>query len=283
MLLTLNAVSMRKRMKGTSKKALSLTDLPQLTLDQLCLRGLIVDTSLLQGWHLDQMDQLRIRADQAGCPCLVLRESHLVAANTTDDKLKTDSLDRLSLVAQAAHRLGCNALAVTVKSFTDDVGLERSASFLREVMKRLDRLELNLLIEPGSGTIAKPEVLIELVKKVGGFRIGTMPNFANAWNSDDCVTTLRQTVPYAGAVLATCGFDAAKSSKSKTKNAKSTTNPDQTEALGQVDIEMLNLCVEAIKSVGYSQILAIDYVGHGAPENIIDAARLTILEAMDEQ
>jgi len=276
---------------------MDLADLPQFTLDQLLLRGLVLDTDLLKGWSIDRLDSFRNRADQAGCPCLVLRESVSVPADSKDEDVVESTMSRLGLVARAAQRLGCNAMSLVVGPMRGDAAMNRASDFLRQVMERIDRMELNLLIEPGGGDLADPEKLIQLIKKVGGFRIGTMPNFLHAVESGDPEVALRQTAPYAGAMLASCGWTlrdgsstggAGGKKKSKRKKKKKTTGAAASEGakpptLSEEETDRIRACVEAIRNVGYGQILAIDYVGKGDGAVAIDQARQVIENVLETE
>ena len=205
MLLTLTARSLARRLASEGPDRLRLEDVPKFTLEQTGLRGVLLDTIQLKGWSVDRIDALRVHADQAGCPCLLVRESYLVPASTRDVAAQESAIARLELVARAAHRLGCNAFSVTPERIEDKPQLEAAAMFLRRLMERVDRLELNVLVEPSGGLLAQPASLVELVKKVGGFRVGTMPSFDYALATGECYNALRQTAPYAGALLANCG------------------------------------------------------------------------------
>ncbi len=260
MLLTLNAVSLHHTLDLSEAPSSSgLLDLPELALQRLLMRGLVVDTVMLKGWNLDDLVIFRNRADQAGCPCLVLRESDSINAHTTDSAMVEASSSRLGLIARAAQRLGCNALALHLDPIRGEEQLDRAAAYLRSLMEQIDRLELNLMIEPGdSGDLADPEILIRLIKQVGGFRIGTMPSFKHALASGNPEQTLRQIAPYAGAVLASCGIG-------HTKKSKGSFTSEEKEAV--------KICLESLQKVGYGQILAMDYLGDGDPMQIIEDLR----------
>ncbi|MBL1216791.1 MAG: hypothetical protein D8M59_04775 [Planctomycetes bacterium] len=271
--------------EGGARSPIAIEDIPRFAMERIGLRGLVVDTSLLRGWPLDRLDRLRMQADQSGCPCLILRESAPVVISAgpgvaADESDKTFA--RIETVAKAAHRLGCNAFSLRPYEITSDIQFDAAADLLRKVMDRIDRMELNLLIEPGGGTLANPQVLIELVKKVGGFRIGTMPSFAYAARTEDSETTLRQTAPFSSAIVASCsGLEASGDGHAA-------------ETATRVDLAG---SVQAIKSVGYEQILALDYypilqskaTGKKKaaspppdPIPILDAARQTIEQALEK-
>lgn len=271
MLLTLTARSLRRYLSPGSRERIEMEDLPRYVFDNLGLRGLIVETALLKAWSLDRLDVLRTRADQAGCPCLVLRESKLVNLRSNSPAAIEEAFGRLDIVARAAHRLGCNALAVGFKNIKGDAEIEAAALLLRRVMDRIDRMELQLLVEPSGSVLIDPDALINLIKKVGGFRIGTLPSFATAADSGDATSALRQTSPYAGAVLATCGRDAIEGKPSDDLSAAPGESVDLTG------------CLDAIVSVGYEQVLAIDYVGSDDPIAGIEKARATIESALEKE
>jgi len=315
MLLTLTARSLERRLKSSGRDHLEMEDLPRFVFERLGLRGLVVDTSLLREWSLDRLDTLRIRADQAGCPCLVLRESAPVTISPTRRDALEKSYSRLDIVSRAAHRLGCNAVSVGFAGIDTDEKFDAAASLLRRVMERIDRMELHLLVEPTDARLADADALIDLIKKVGGFRIGTLPNFGNAWAADDAVSALRQTAPYAGAILATCGHDtvstalrsdsasdaegsddekAATTTKSKKKTTKKKTSKTKKKSSGKgeaaeagaapgSDGPPINLeqCVDAIVSVGYEQVLALDHHGASDPVAEIEAVRDHIRDVLE--
>ena len=205
MLLTLTARSLASRLNARGTSALPMGELPKYVFQQTALRGLVLDTSLLKGWGLDALDSLRTQADQAGCPCLLLRETTPITSGLPSGAAFDKTVKRVELVARAASRLGCNALALRPESRSkapDQREFELHTAFFRRVLDIVDRLELNVLIEPATGWLGEPQWLVDLVKKVGGFRIGTMPTFEAAFRTPDCAVTLRQTAPYAGAVIA---------------------------------------------------------------------------------
>jgi len=281
MLLTLNAASLQFLLTdATRDDRLELADIPRIALDKLLLRGLIVDTSLLRGWSLDALHDFRNRADQAGCPCLVLRETEPITADSDDEAMNEKTMSRLGLIARAASRLGCNALALQMRGFEGDEALNRMAMFLRSVMERIDRMELNLLIEPGEGDLSEPGPLIQLIKKVGGFRIGTMPSFAWAIQHGDPESVLRQTAPYAGAVLASCGFENGAGKSTRKGRSRKKGVAAEEESLSKEELKQIGKCVEALRRVGYGQVLAIDYLGSGVGLGAIEQARNAIVEVI---
>ena len=260
MLLTLAARSLRTLVSSNGEGSLSLLDLPSFALKELQLRGMNVPSSMLAGWTLEDLDNLRDRGDKAGCPCLVLIEDSPMCLAAADPAEIVSAGDRIRRLAVAANRLGCNALAIRCTAPDTDEAFDEAASVLKRLMPSVERLELNLLIAPNEGLTERTERLTDLLKRIGGFRIGSLPDFGHAAASGDLVDALRKLAPYAGAVHATVeGFD------SKGRHEKF----DLAEA------------VAAIKSVGFLNTLAIDYVGEGDAVANIEQARTVLEKAIE--
>lgn len=303
MLLTLTARSLAARLNARGPSALQMSGVPKVVFQQTGLRGLMLDTALLKGWGLDDLDTLRMQADQAGCPCLLLRESSAVSSGFPQGATFDKALQRIDLVSRAANRLGCNALALQPECRSDKADereFDLQTAFFRRVVERVDRLELNVLLEPTTGWLSEPEWLIELVKKVGGFRIGTLPSFEAACRTSDCALALRQTAPYAGAVLGSfddrdvdldliAELDEAEAEAqaeaaaepeeieppAKKKKKKTTRKRKSAKAEPEAP-SCLEDCIGALKAVGFEQILALDYLGAGDPITAANAVRRRI-------
>jgi sugar phosphate isomerase/epimerase len=260
-LLTLSAGPwwLRPREDGSEP---SLLELPQFAIRELELRGLNLQASMLAGWTLEELDRLRDRADKAGCPCLVLVEDQPLGLGDEDPAVRNAARDRVGRLAVAANRLGCNALALRCDGPDDDEFLDRVAETVRATMPAVERMELNLLVTPGRGLTETPDRLTELIKRIGGFRIGSLPTFLHAASTGDPVETLRKLAPYAGAVHASvAGFARGGAHKG-------------------YDLREL---VFAIRSVGFVNTLAIDYAGEGDAVEDIDKARRILQEAIDAE
>lgn len=269
MLLTLAASSYRARLWLKPGRApagqMPLTDLPRHAREALGLHGLNLSTDLLTGADVPQLDALREAADKASCPCLVLIKPEALPFYTDDDAKGDAAVERMTRVVQAAHRLGCNSAAMYISaegfesgSDTADLAAER----LRKVMATAEKREVNLLIGGGSapaddtpGPTSNPDALTELIKKVGGFRIGTFPDFQTASRSADPLMYLRRLTPYASAVTAAVmGFKKGKKGP---------------EHEGYDLMEYAT----TVASVGYTGTLAIDYRGGGSADEAILQAR----------
>ncbi len=257
MLLTLTASCLRSMLTaGRGKKPkLDLLDLPTYARETLGLAGINLSTDLLVGADRSRLESVRERADRASCACLLLVEADIQPFGSPQEKASTGAVERMLRVVEAAHILGCSAAAVRVEANDDDATFMRVAGRLKPVMERAEKLDINLLISPAKGLTARPERVTELLKKVGGFRIGTYPDFQTASESKDPVAYMQRLTPYATAVAAT--------------TVKFTT-PSGGE-LGDEDIDApfkhapyeLKPLVDAVISVGYDGPLALDYRGGG--------------------
>ncbi|MHC4948397.1 MAG: sugar phosphate isomerase/epimerase family protein [Planctomycetota bacterium] len=260
MLLTLATRSLSRYVTGNGDQALSMFDLPDFAIRQLQLHGLNLPASMLAGWSLQDLDTLRDRADKAACPCLVLIEDSPLPFAHARPGRREEAADRVRRLAVAANRLGCNAVAVHCEGKDDDATFDRTAAEIKQVMPAVERFELNLLIAPHDGLTAAPDRLTELIKRIGGFRIGSLPDFGHAAASGNAVEALRKLAPYAGAVHATV--------KSFAPNGR------------HQDYELAD-CVSAIRSVGFVNTLAIDYTGTDDPVEIIEKAREVLQSAIE--
>lgn len=252
MLLALAARSLRSMLAGKDA-SLPLTDLPRFAHEQLGLHGLMLSADLLAGRTRDDLSRLRDAADRARCSCLVLLEEDpqkLAAADASA------AAERIRRVMAAASLLGCNAASVAVDAPDSPEALEIVAERFKALMGEAEQRELNLLIMPGSskrpGLTSSPDRLTELLKKIGGFRVGTMPDFAHAAEAEDPPAYLRKVTPYASAVLgSTLGFKVIEGEL------------DDERAIVEHQGYDLAAAIEAIAAVGYDGAVGLDYHGEG--------------------
>jgi len=264
MLLTLSAGSLRSRLAKPGKNGMTVFDLPAFTIKELKLHGLNLEASMLQKWTLQDLDRLRDCADKVACPCLVLVEDTALRLADPEYKVRQAAADRILRLAVAANRLGCNALGIHCEAPDTADALDLAADELKEIMPAVERLEINVLIAPHPGLTQTTEKLTTLIKRVGGFRIGSLPSFGAAAELGDGNPTecLRKLAPYAGAIHATVeGFN----KKGVHKGFD------------------LATCVKAIRSVGFLNTLAIDYVGKDDPVANIEMARDLLQAAIDSE
>src|SRR5262249_37490259 len=139
---------------------------------------------------------------KAQCPYLVLIESETQPFGHASEEKGQAAIDRVVKVARAAQRLGCNSAAVSISAADDAATLDLTAARLKRTLPAADRLEVNVLLSPSTGLTANPDRLTDLIKKVGGFRIGTFPDFQAASLAADPIHYLRRLTPYAAAVSA---------------------------------------------------------------------------------
>lgn len=254
MLLTLSAKSLSA--PGPDGKPLvPLARVATFAREQLNLYGLTLQTSLLAGWDIPKLDRLRDEADKAGAPCLVLVEETPQPFADADPALAAAAVDRAERVVRVAHRLGCSSVAFSLAAPSPDPGVDEVAKKLKGVLANAERMELNLLLAPAKGITETPDQLTTLIRKVGGFRIGSYPDFESASKTKDAAAYLRALTPYASAVCASVrDFDA------KGKHAA-------------YDVAA---CLEAIDSVGFEATLALEFRGKGDPIAALRAARALI-------
>lgn len=235
---------------------MTLIDVPKFAREQLDLHGMVLSTSLLVGADRALLQKIVESADKAGCPCLALVETD--PQPLADPDKATAAIDRVSRVVQAAHWLGCNAVAIPVDCPDDDECMSDAAEAIRPILRRAEKMELNLCISSGKGLTAKPERVTEFLKKIGGFRIGTLPDFESASKCEDPGAYLRRLVPYASTVLAVAHkFEAGKGAKA---------------APIHKPYDMLDY-VKTVAAVGFDGSLAIDWRGDGDPVEGITKAR----------
>lgn len=254
MLLTLSARSFDSQMSGPKAK-LRLLDLPRIAREELGLHGLTVTTTQLAGWDGAKVEGLRDRGDKVGCPCLVLIEPEPQRLADLNDTFAEGAEDRMARVIQAAHKLGCSSVAMSVHDPGPDVSPEDLSAALKRIVTKAERMELNLLLAPAAGITGTPEKLTGFIRKVGGFRIGAFPDFEAAAAAGDPTPYLKTLTPYAAVVCASfLAFDA--SGKHKGYD--------------------LDKCVQAVAGVGFDQNLTLEYRGTGDPMAAITRARQTV-------
>jgi len=206
MLLTLHTDSVASMLRPSRKGAepkLALPDLPAYAKQTLDMFGLNITTDLLAGATRSALERLRERADKERCACLLLIEPEPLELGHESDKVGGAGVDRVRRVLSAASILGCNAIAVSVKSDDTEDFLDFTVDRFRQIVETADKLDMNVLIAPNKGLTEKPERVTELIKKIGGFRVGTFPDFKAAVDSGDPEAYLRKLVPYAPVLCAT--------------------------------------------------------------------------------
>lgn len=238
-LLTLAAGSLRPLLAARDPRCPDIFMVPKFVARDLQLRGLNLPADLLSGFGIPEIDRLRDEADRAHCPVLLLSEENPIDFTERGD-LWFRALDRLKRLGLAASRLGCPAIAIRAAAPATDDAFEATSTGIKAALRELDRYELNLLLAPHEGLTFDATRLTDLIKKIGGFRIGSYPSFEHAFVSGDLEKTLRKLAPYAPAIAATVrGFGRD----------------------GEHESYSLAACVECVVDVGYGNTLALEHVG----------------------
>jgi sugar phosphate isomerase/epimerase len=214
----------------------------------------MVDADHLSGWNWDQYDAFRNAADKAHCPCLLLRGSRKLDLVGDQEA----SRERIQRLAVAANRLGCNAIAITPTVPNDEQSIDIIVEQLRSAMADVERLDLNLLLQPTEGVTSDPDQHIEIIKKIGGFRIGALPTFSAASLTSNPLETLRKLAPYAGGIVA--DFPCGK---------------------GKKKVDPIKGLI-AVREVGYSNSIALNYIG--AKNSIKEIAKVAekMMDVLEE-
>jgi hypothetical protein len=253
MLLTLSTRSLQHAKRA--KAPLGPMDVPDFVAEELGLKGLNVHTPLLKGMVPRDLEALRDRADRARCPILVLVDE--TALDFGPDSGPA-SIERVAKLGLCASKLGAPAVAVELAALPE-AQFDAYAANVKRSLAALDKFDTHLLVRPGQGA-GDPQRLADMIKKIGGFRIGSMPTFAHAAASGDAADTLRRLAPYAQAVEASVkGFSKA----------------------GKHESWDLAGCLDAIRNVGYQNTLCIDYAGKTDPFGNIERARDLFAKAID--
>lgn len=244
-LLTLSAGSLRPLLAAKDPRCPNIFELPQFVATDLELRGLNLPADLLKGFGLTDIEKFRDRADRAHCPVLLLSEETPIDFANRGNAVWAASLERLRRLGLAASRLGCPNIAIRAAGPDTEEAFEATATGVKLALRELDKFELSLLLTPNEGLTFDAGRLTDLIKKIGGFRIGSYPSFAHAFATGDVEKTLRKLAPYAPAICASVrGFSKE----------------------GAHDGYTLESCIESIRSVGYGNTLALDFVGKGDAE-----------------
>ncbi len=241
-----------------AKAPLTPAELPEFAAEELGMKGMNVNASLLKGMGVAELERLRDRADRARCPILVLIDEAPLAFGGPEG---AKAVDRVSRLGMAASKLGAPSIAVEIADAPADQ-LDAIAIGVKRALIGLDRFDAHLLLRSGAGLTGDPQRMAELIKKIGGFRIGSMPSFARAAASGDAPAALRRLAPYAQAVEA--------SIKSFNK-------------LGKHEAWSLEECLEAVRAVGYQNTLCIDYPGKTDPVKTITRARELLAGILDPE
>ncbi len=293
---SLNVNSIRSLIKKRGKNALDVVDLPRYTHEHLGLRALNLSTDLLKGMGRGQIEKIRDNGDKVGCTCLMLSEPEALDMGNPKDSVGDAAVDRMSRVIIAGSVLGCNAVSLSIIGKDNDDTFDLIAERMKRVLERADQVDVNVLISPYQGLTEDPDRTTELVKGIGGFRIGTLPDFEAAHKWGDASHYLRRLTPYATVVNAsTLAFEDAEPDDEAMAAAEGLSGLDalaaELEAMDDTAAPVhvgydLEPMVGAIKAVGFSGNIALDYRGDGdgtlgvlQTKDAIDAALVSLAES----
>lgn len=296
MMYSLNVNSIRSLIKKRGKNALDVVDLPRYTHEHLGLRALNLSTDLLKGMGRGQIEKIRDNGDKVGCTCLMLSEPEALDMGNPKDSVGDAAVDRMSRVIIAGSVLGCNAVSLSIIGKDDDDTFDLIAERMKRVLERADQVDVNVLISPYKGLTEDPDRTTDLVKGIGGFRIGTLPDFEAAHKWGDASHYLRRLTPYATVVNAsTLAFEDAEPDDEAMAAAEGLSGLDalaaELEAMDDTAAPVhvgydLEPMVGAIKAVGFSGNIALDYRGAGdgtlgvlQTKDAIDAALVSLAES----
>ncbi len=296
MMYSLNVNSIRSQLKKRGKDALSVHDLPRYTREHLDLRALNLSTDLLSGLGRSSIEKIRDNGDKVGCTCLMLSELEALNLGNPRKSAGDAGVDRMSRVIVAGSVLGCNAVSMSIKAVDTDDAFDLVAERMKRVLDRADEVDINVLISPIDGLTSDPDRTTDLVKAIGGFRIGTLPDFESAHKSGDASHYLRRLTPYASVVNAsTLGFEELEPDDEAMKAAEGLSGLDalaaELEAMDHAQVPVhvgyeLEPMVGAIKAVGFSGNIALDYRGDGdgtlgvlQTRDAIEAALMSLAES----
>jgi len=256
MLLIASSTTFRGRLDAGE---LTLEDLPRHIHEEHAIRGMALTADLLAGADMARLDALREAADKAVCPILLLQESdpqNFSSIDTVDA-----AVERVSRVLHAAQRLGCSAVGIEVSPVQDEDEMERLVDGLKEVSPVAEKLDLNLLVHVGADPVKTPDDASELIKRVGGFRVGTLPDFQLACEQGDGAEHLKRVAPYASVVVA-----------STVKFQKNGKHPSY-------DLAEL---IAALQEIGFDGALALEHRGDGDPDEALRHAAEIIEQALEK-
>ncbi len=280
---SLNTNSIRSVLKRKGARAISPADLPKYTMDQFGLRAINFSTDQLAGLTPKDLEKIRDTGDRVGCSCLLLSQSEPLPLGDVKGDKALEAVERMTRVVKAASLMGCNAVSVGIKSKDSEESFEQAVESMKHILQAADRAEINVLVAPSDGLTEDAERLTDLLKGIGGFRIGTMPDFDTAAKTGDGVGYLKKLTPYASVVNAsTLGFTIPESDGSS-KGGEAADDGDAAEGLSGLDAlaaELEGMLMEddpvpvhegydlpalvgAIAAVGFDGTISIDYQGDG--------------------
>lgn len=279
MMFSLNTNSIRSVLKRRGARAMSPCDLPKYTMDQFGLRAINFSTDQLAGLAPKDLEHIRDSGDRIGCSCLLLSQKDPLPLGDIKGEKALEGIERMVRVVKAASLMGCNAVSLSIKSKDTDAAFNQATESMKHILQAADRMEINVLIAPTTGLTEDPERLTDLLKGIGGFRIGTMPDFEIAAKSGDPVGYLKKLTPYASVVNAsTLGFTIPEPESKPAAQEEPDKDAPELSGLEALAAELEGMMMEddpiplhegydlpslvgAIAAVGFDGTVSIDYRG----------------------
>jgi hypothetical protein len=246
LLVTASALAFADRLRSEDDP-LTLVDFPAFAAGEIGVRGVSLPASLLSGLTLPDLEAIRDAADKARCPALLLLEDRSQPLADLDADVRGEATERVRRLSRAANILGSAQLGISIEGEDGDDRFELAASTVREAIHSINSFEVAVLLEAAEGLAGDPGRLTDLIKKIGGFRIGSLVDFRFAHDTGDFEGTLRRLAPYAGTIFATVGASAR---GAKPAAASKDATPYDIEA-----------GLQAVLAVGYQHAICLDHAG----------------------
>ncbi len=246
LLVTASALAFADRLRSEDDP-LTLVDFPAFAAGEIGVRGVSLPASLLSGLTLPDLEAIRDAADKARCPALLLLEDRSQPLADLDADVRGEATERVRRLSRAANILGSAQLGISIEGEDGEDRFELAASTVREAIHSINSFEVAVLLEAAEGLAGDPGRLTDLIKKIGGFRIGSLVDFRFAHDTGDFEGTLRRLAPYAGTIFATVGASAR---GAKPAAASKDATPYDIEA-----------GLQAVLAVGYQHAICLDHAG----------------------
>ncbi len=268
LLVTASALAFADRLRS-DEDPLTLVDFPAFAAGEIGVRGVSLPASLLSGLTLPELEAIRDAADKARCPALLLLEDCSQPLADADVAVRSDATERVRRLSRAANILGSAQLGISIDGEDGEDRFEIAASTVREAIHSINSFEVAILLEAAAGITGDPGRLTDLIKKIGGFRIGSLVDFRFAHDTGDFEGTLRRLAPYAGTIFATVGASAR---GAKPASASKDVTPYDLEA-----------GLQAVLAVGYQHAICLDHAGGPDAVAAMIEARETIERAINPE
>ncbi len=260
LLVTASALAFADRLRSDDDP-LTLIDFPAFAAGEIGVRGVSLPASLLSGLTPPELEAIRDAADKARCPALLLHEDRSQPLADADPTVRSEATLRVQRLSRAASILGSAQLGISIEGEDGDDRFEIAASTVREAIHSINSFEVSVLLEAATGITGDSTRLTDLIKKIGGFRIGSLVDFRFAHDTGDFEGTLRRLAPYAGSIFATVGASA--------RGAKPAA---ATKDATPYDLES---GLQAVLAVGYQHAICLDHAGGpNATASMIEAREI---------